>query len=213
LSSRNRRAERTRKRLPCALFVEKRRHAGMVLDLSANGLFVQTSAAPEVGERVTLECHLPNQEQPARLETRVARRKLVPPKLRTVAQGGLGLRIENAPEPYYAFVAEILREQVGRPRAAAVEPPAAAPPAAAPPAAAARRPVSNLQRRARELALRRALGPREPQVPKHRFHVRVGLGARSRTLTLDAADEEQARSQALAQLGAGWMVLRCERED
>jgi hypothetical protein len=211
-SHRNRRAERTRKRLPCTLFVEKRRHVGVVLDLSANGLFVQTSATPETGDRVTLECHLPGQSEPARLDTRVARRKLVPPKLRTVAQGGLGLRIENAPEPYYSFVAQVLREQIGRP-AEAPKPGPPEPQDSPPPPAPAKRSVSNLERRAREIALRRALGPRTPEEPKHLFRVRVGHGARSRTLTVNAVNEDQARAEALAKLDSGWMVLRCERQD
>lgn len=209
VGSKSTRADRTRRRLPCALFVDKRRHAGVVLDLSASGVFVQTSATPGTGERVTLECHLPGDPQPSRLETRVARRNLVPARLRTVAHGGLGLRIESAPETYYSFVARLLREEVARATKPA-KPVVAAEPAAAPPR---RRPVSKLQRQARELALRRALGPRVPEERKYGYRLRVQQGTRSRLLTVEAACEEQARADALAQLGEGWQIVSCEPAD
>lgn len=190
--------------MPCTLFVEAKRHSGIVLDLSANGLFVQTSASPETGESLRVEIVLPGVKQPSVLQVRVARRKLVPPRLRTVAQGGVGLRIERAPEEYFTVIAELLREQVGEKKKETVkeEEQLAAPPP---------RRISKLQRKARKLALRQALGPRRPAAEQERFRLRISHGARSRILDIDASSEDEARARALAEAGKGWAVLRCEK--
>jgi Tfp pilus assembly protein PilZ len=127
--SRDQRAERTRKRLACTLMVEDSRLAGIVLDISASGLFVQTSANPSPGTRLELEIEIPGESQRALLAVRVARRKVVPPRLKSVVHAGLGLQIENAPEAFFRYLAQL---QAGE--AAAASPAVAAPPAKTPPA-------------------------------------------------------------------------------
>jgi hypothetical protein len=69
---------------------------------------------------VTLELSIPGRREPIRLDARVARLFMVPAQLLTVAQGGIGLRITNAPESYFELLQRIQfeREGVGREAAA-----------------------------------------------------------------------------------------------
>jgi hypothetical protein len=138
-----RRAKRTRKRLPCVLHVGSSRHSGVVVDVSATGLFVQTSASSPPGTTGALELNLPGYPERFRLEVTVARTKAVPPRLRTVAQGGLGLKILQAPEEYYGYVDRLQPREEER-----AEKPAAA-------AARPKRKLTGLEKRARALALKR----------------------------------------------------------
>jgi hypothetical protein len=107
MSVRRQRAERSKKRMGCGVWVEKSRHAGIVLDISATGLFIQTSASPQLGALISVELVVPGSAAPLRIEGRVARKKVVPPQLVTVAQGGVGVRIESAPEDYYTLLAQM----------------------------------------------------------------------------------------------------------
>ena len=70
------RAKRTKKRLACTLLIEGNRLAGIVLDLSATGFFVQTSANPKPGTRFNLELDLPGEPERALLAVRVARKEV-----------------------------------------------------------------------------------------------------------------------------------------
>ena len=68
----------------------------MVLNLSGTGLFVQTNASAQPGDPVelTLGGSIP-------VTGEVVWRRQVAPMLRSVAEGGVGVRIRNAPEAYY----------------------------------------------------------------------------------------------------------------
>ncbi len=101
---------RTRRRIPCELNFGGSRYSGLVLDLSPTGLFIQTSAKLRHGDWVDVEVRLPGEKQPVPLAAQVVRRKAVPPRLLTVAQGGVGLRIRSAPESYFVYLAEIAPE-------------------------------------------------------------------------------------------------------
>jgi len=199
------RLERTRKRLSCALTIEKRHYSGIVLDLSGSGLFIQTTAPAEPGTGLRVELAVPGQAEPLPIQARVARRKVVPPRLVTVAQGGLGVRIEQAPEAYYALIAEMQRTKLP----SAEEKPAQ--PSRPPPRAKAR---GRLQRRALEAA-RRSLGAPPRPEPSGCFRVRLGQvhGSRSRFLEVKADSEDEARERAVAEVGEGWKVLSCERRN
>ncbi len=192
--------------MPCVLHHEGRRHTGLVHDLSAGGLFVLTSASPRPGEVLDVELSLPGVKDPIRLQGRVARRRTVPARLRSLAQGGVGLQITGAPEAYFVYVASLLPQSEPSP----------------PRAEAPRRKTTSLEKRARKLALRRALGPRpapappepepdkpDPPTTRQRYQVKVKRGPRFLTLTVEAESEEQAREQALREVGEGWRVLRC----
>jgi hypothetical protein len=102
-----RRHVRTKKRISCTLVSGDRRYSGVVLDCSPQGLFVQTSAQLTPGATVSVELGVSSQQEPLALEARVARHKLVPAQLRSVAQGGLGLHIDLPPQGYLEFYAGV----------------------------------------------------------------------------------------------------------
>ena len=116
----NRRMPRTKKRLSCTLIADDQRTAGIVLDVSATGLFVQTSATILPGAKVELEIQLP-EGTTLLLHTSVMRRRTVPPQLRSVARGGLGLAVEGTPEEYYKLIGDLQgpRETAVAPKPAA----------------------------------------------------------------------------------------------
>ena len=102
-----RREARTKKRLACTLFIKGIRQHGIVMDVSSKGLFVQTSAKPKPGEDVRIELTLPGQPRPTTLAATVVRVRVVPPQLLSVAQGGIGVQLQNPPEEYFVFVGKV----------------------------------------------------------------------------------------------------------
>ena len=100
---------RTKKRISCTITSGDRRYTGVVLDCSPQGLFVQTSAKLSPGSMVDIELGVSTQPEPLVMQVRVARLKLVPPQLRSVAQGGVGLHIDLPPQGYLEFFAELTR--------------------------------------------------------------------------------------------------------
>jgi|SRR5262245_1888244 len=177
-------AKRARRRLACRLVVGRQRFSGVILDLSSSGIFVQTNAKPRPGEPVSLELSMPGQREPLRLEAQVARVKAVPARLVAVAQGGLGLRITNAPEGYYGFLSAILPEMAAAEDEEAVE-------------------------LAQELVAEVTAPRVSPAPAAHRYRVHVSQvgGARSRTLRIEANSPEEAAERALATAGDGWKLL------
>jgi hypothetical protein len=202
----DRSAERTKKRLACTLVIEGSRLAGIVLDISASGLFVQTSANPPPGAELGLEIEIPGEPRRSLLAVRVARKKIVPPRLKSVAHGGLGLQVESAPEAYFGYVAQLQCAE------AAEGPPAvAAPPAKASAAVTASPKKASPDRRS---GARRVVPSRAPAAAKEeRFRVRVSqiTGSRSRSVEVSAPSEAEARCEAMATAGEGWKILACER--
>lgn len=168
--------------MACGLSIEGRRYSGFVLDISLTGLYVQTSARPSPGTMLDVELALPTQEQPVCMKARVARQKLVPPELLSVAQGGIGLHLQDPPAiftEYYRSVTPPEQRSEGPGGSGAV------------PKAAARR-VS-----------------REPDAASLRYRVRVSQisGSRSRTLIVGCDTTEEAQRKALAEVGEGWKIL------
>jgi len=99
-------APRYRKRLSCRLQVTGSVHTGMILNVSRSGMFVQTTASARPGDAAQLD--LAVQDGTAiSLETRVIWRRVVPPHLRAVSMGGMGLRIQRASGDYLGFVAAL----------------------------------------------------------------------------------------------------------
>lgn len=97
-----RKFDRKKRRIPCQLWVGEREHSAFVLDLSPSGLFVQTHAKVQCGERLALR--LSYEGAGLDLVVEVARTKPVPPNLLTVAKGGIGVRIVNASEEYFQLL-------------------------------------------------------------------------------------------------------------
>jgi hypothetical protein len=85
-----RRSRRTRKRVPCDLTIAGRRYAAAVVDLSPQGLFVQTDARAPRGAAVRVR--LPRVDgAPLELDAEVAHRLLA--RAGSKACEGLGLRL------------------------------------------------------------------------------------------------------------------------
>jgi hypothetical protein len=106
------------------------RHSGLVLNVSHGGLFVQTTAGPEPGAGLAVELQLGAGAQALELETQVVWRRVVAPHLRTIQQGGVGLRIRRAPEPFYTLLMGMQQgDSTLPPRAAASAPAEPAAPA------------------------------------------------------------------------------------
>ena len=82
-------------------------HHALVLDLSAQGLFLRLAADDrrEI-ERCQLTLQTERGEQ-IELVVDVMRKLLVPRPLLTLAHGGAGVRIVNAPDAYYDFRSRI----------------------------------------------------------------------------------------------------------
>ena len=99
--------DRKKRRLPCELRSAGQKWAGMVLDVSASGIFVQTSAKVRPGAALEMEVSVPGSPEPVLMSVEVVRIKNVPPQLRAVAQGGIGVRITSAPEAYYRFMQQL----------------------------------------------------------------------------------------------------------
>lgn len=93
--------DRTRRRMPCDVTIGGRHHNGLVINYSPSGLFIQTSAKAKPGDRLDVQLSLPGISDQLTLQVEVVRKKVVPPQLRTVAGGGLGVRIVRAPEEFY----------------------------------------------------------------------------------------------------------------
>jgi hypothetical protein len=108
-------ARRTKRRMACRLIVGRQRFSGVVLDVSSTGIFVQTTAKPSPRDPVTVELSVPGHREPIRLETDVARLFMVPAQLITVAQGGVGLRIRNAPEAFFGLLEQLQVDRQAEP--------------------------------------------------------------------------------------------------
>jgi Tfp pilus assembly protein PilZ len=105
---------RFRKRLSCRLKQKQRSYAGMVLDVSRTGLFVQTSAGAKPGDEVEVLLGSRSQPAPIALTAEVVWQRKVPPQLRVIGEGGVGLKICYAPEPYYALLADALQASIAK---------------------------------------------------------------------------------------------------
>jgi len=70
------RAPRQKKRISCELIVNDSRYSGIILDISATGMFIQTTLKPGAGEGVTVYLKIPGRDETIRVDARVARKKI-----------------------------------------------------------------------------------------------------------------------------------------
>src|SRR5262245_34441071 len=99
---------RARKRLSCELRVRARRYFGMVLNLSAEGVYVQTNARIDPGAPLELTLGMHHDRAAFTLVGRVARVYQTPVQLASVAPGGVGVRLVEPCAAYLAFVRGLL---------------------------------------------------------------------------------------------------------
>lgn len=190
---------RVPKRLPCDVTIEGRRHSGLVLNVSPRGLFVQTSAEARPGSEISIDLTPPNQREPVEVRATVVWKRTVPRQMLASARGGMGLRIQDAPEGYYAYLRGVIRG-LGTP-------PPARSAARAGPSESVPGPESGAAS-PNDLPIPRA--PMAAPVSKElSFRVRVSqvVGPRSRFVSVTARSPKQAGELALEEIGEGWQVL------
>ena len=119
--------DRRKRRVTCEIEGRAGRTRGIVLDLSPRGLFVQTDTGPALGEPVRVHLRGPG-DQALVIDAEVARKRVVPRRLSSVATGGLGLRIRQAPEEFFSLLS------TDPPRATPATAPATGGPPVTPPA-------------------------------------------------------------------------------
>jgi hypothetical protein len=101
---------RLRRELPCILFVEGRRHRGIVRDVSARGLFVETPGEAPPGTDVIVSLRTPEGRRFI-LETSVPYRRPVSQSLASLCSQGVGLRIHDPSMAYRRWVKRVSAEQ------------------------------------------------------------------------------------------------------
>jgi Tfp pilus assembly protein PilZ len=186
-----RRLPRTKMRIACTLHLEESLHSGMVLDVSAGGLFVQTNASPAPGTPLRLELRVPGLSEPIEMQATVARKRIVPPRLRALLKGGIGLQLENPPEEFYALVARLQAPELATSETSReAKPPektsqSSGKPAEKPP-------------------------PAKPKLTSFRVRLSQTGGEGSRILVIRASDEDEASRRAILDVGDSWKVLSCE---
>jgi len=99
-----RKAQRTTRHTSCELEVEGKSFTGVILDLSATGIFVRTNVMPTEGSPVRVVVRRPGGEV-WELQTRVARKTGRRPA--PTPRRGVGLEIEEAPHAFHVFIATL----------------------------------------------------------------------------------------------------------
>jgi hypothetical protein len=101
-----RRGKRTRQRVLCEFSAHGQAHRGLVVDLSPNGLFIHTDASVKPGADVEVRLTSFGAHPELVLRGEVARRRIIPALLASVIRSGIGVRIREAPDEYYATLGE-----------------------------------------------------------------------------------------------------------
>ncbi len=97
----SRRAERTKRRFICEIVHEDERHDGIVMNITADGIFVLTSAMIPSGTQVRIEISELQEVPQMTLRAIVIRQRLVPDESSRLMLQGLGMQILQAPSAYY----------------------------------------------------------------------------------------------------------------
>ncbi len=131
---------------------------------------------------------------PIGIGARVVWNRVAPHQLRSVRQGGIGLRINNAPETYFEFLMGLTTmSQSSAPQTAEEQ--------------------SKAKPRKRRFELVRGAAVRSA-VPAARYRVRVrrpGTPHSRSLLILDCASDQEARRRALREVGEDWAILELDR--
>ena len=102
----NRKFQREKRRISCEYRSDGESHSGLVSNLSARGLFIQSSLMPEDGTQLELILHDADEGE-VQLWGRVVRKKLPHRTLSAVEPGGFGISIESASEDYFRLLASL----------------------------------------------------------------------------------------------------------
>jgi hypothetical protein len=203
---REQRAPRAKKRISCEILLDDSRYSGIVLDLSATGLWVQTSAkfvrataTNDTGVAVTLNLSVPGKDQNVTIRALVKRKKFVPPQFLGFDHGGLGLEVIDPTPEFFDLVAEIAPDQA---EAVEVER-----------AKWTKRRAKGNASSAEAAAATRTDGEAKEPTPAKRFRIHVveTTSGMKKTYLVSCASEEEASAQVVEQLGDAWQLLFIER--
>ena len=100
----NRLRPRKKMRMPVRFGERQPERLGFIVDVSPDGMYVETNRVLPVGSAVSLDVELRGGGHLA-LKGRVMRSKAVPPQLAQVMRGGMGIRIENPPTDWTDAIA------------------------------------------------------------------------------------------------------------
>jgi hypothetical protein len=178
-----RRGKRVKRRITCELVVDGKRQAGIVLDVSASGLFVQTAVTASVGKEVEVHLAATRTSPELTIRARVARGLRVPSQLLASAGGGLGLRVLDPPPAYAQLVGGDEEAVPSQGRSA--------------PAAAAPQPKSS---------------KRIPVQRRFRVRLQATGSTRSRLITVQCPDAKTARTEACKIVGPGWDAVEVSEQ-
>jgi len=191
----DKREPRVPKRIACDLNIAGLRCSGLVLNVSPNGLFIQTNAQASAGLDVSIRFTPPHDEGEVQLRGVVVWRRSVPRQLVGAARGGLGIRITEASENFYSFLAKVLHAE------------GAASEASREPAASEAEPEAELEAQETQEA-QKPVKKAPPKKPSFRVRVSQKTGSRSRYVVVTANDPGQAGRKALREVGKDeWEVL------
>jgi hypothetical protein len=96
-------SHRIRRRIPCDFDYEGHAYNGIVVDLSADGLFLQTDTAIEPGSDLELRMRS-ERFADFSVRGRVVRRRFTPAVLSSMIRRGVGLRLTSAPPAYFEAI-------------------------------------------------------------------------------------------------------------
>ncbi len=173
--------------MPCEIIIGDHRQRGFLLDVSSNGVFVQTLKAISSDQEIGVEFTPPGLDTKIQLRARVVRIRQVPARLTSVIAPGVGLRITTAPPEYQAFLASLLSSSPGASDRKGD-------------AQASERPPSTVPESP----------PGADSDTRYRVRVKHTSGPRSRSILVAATSREHAESQAIAELGDNWQVIDVE---
>jgi hypothetical protein len=102
--------QRTRQEFPCVLLAEGCRYRGLVQDVSARGLFVQTPGDLPPGVNAIVTFRTPEGRR-FTLETSVPYRRQLSHSLACLGFGGVGLHIQQPSSAYLRWVEGVRGEE------------------------------------------------------------------------------------------------------
>jgi hypothetical protein len=92
--------DRVKRRLTVGLRIGAQQHHGIVLDVSASGLFVATTAPIQPGSELVVEFSAHDGSVAFETRARVARRRRVPQNLQSYESPGIGLQVIDPPPEF-----------------------------------------------------------------------------------------------------------------
>jgi hypothetical protein len=92
-------------RIPCEFLHEGHKLAGIVTDVSARGVFIETSHRIPAGTELRLKLRVPHGSY--ELVGRVKREKRSHRSARQVLSGGFGVKLDVVPEPFFRLLVEL----------------------------------------------------------------------------------------------------------